>query len=47
MNKPMMKKIQEYRKKLEKMPNGWPLCAMIGSDYQQMTPKRKKRQQMI
>jgi len=47
MNKTTMKRIQEYRKKLEKMPNGWPLCAMIGSDYQAMQPKSKKRQQRI
>tara|TARA_R110000824_G_scaffold336075_5_gene522617 strand:- start:588 stop:731 length:144 start_codon:yes stop_codon:yes gene_type:complete len=27
------KKVQKIRAELEKSPNGWPLCKMVGSEY--------------
>ena len=27
------KKVQKIRAELEKSPNGWPLCKMVGAEY--------------
>jgi len=27
------KKIQKIREELEKSPNGWPLCKIVGAEY--------------
>ena len=48
MNQTTYNKIQKWRKRYERMPNGWPVCALIGDNYRVLAePKRKKRQQMI
>ena len=43
MHKSMWDKIKMWRTKYNKTPNGWVVAQMIGSDYTELQPKRKKR----
>ena len=37
------KRVQKIRAELEKSPNGWPLCKMIGAEYfENRAPKNWK-----
>ena len=47
MNQTTYGKIQKWVKKYENMPNGWPVCAMIGDNYKALEPKRKKCRQIL
>ena len=43
MHKRMWDKIKMWRTKYNKTPNGWVVAQMIGSEYNENDPRRKKR----
>ena len=47
MNQTTYDKIQKWRKRYEKLPNGWPVCAMIGDNYKVLEPKKSKRREIL
>ena len=37
-------RIKKYREELEKVPNGWPLSAMVGSEYLVHNTYKKRKE---
>ena len=43
MHSNMWGKIKKWRDRYNRTPNGWAVAQLIGSDYTELQPKRKKR----